>query len=59
MSEIVNCAQCGKQLPHGDAYCSLEVHSDGGFGYDVCSKCYLGEMQRKLSIVYLGDDVNG
>lgn len=47
MDEVVNCAQCGKPLPYGGAYTSMEVHTDIGFGYAVCGACYDGEMYRR------------
>ena len=27
LEEIVNCAQCGKQVKHGNTYVSLEIHT--------------------------------
>lgn len=47
MEEIINCAQCGKKLKFGDSYTSLEVHTEMGFGYSVCEKCYQKEWYRK------------
>lgn len=52
MSEIVNCASCGRKLPYGDAYDSKEIHSRHGMGYPVCQDCYVGECTRmRLSVV--------
>lgn len=48
MEEIVNCAQCGKELKLGETYTSLEVHTKGGIGYGVCEECYEKEQKRKL-----------
>ena len=48
MGTKVNCACCGKQITHGDAYCSMEIHTHLGFGYDVCEDCYQEEMQRRM-----------
>ena len=48
MEAKVNCACCGKQITHGDAYCSLEIHTQLGLGYDVCDDCYAEEMNRRL-----------
>lgn len=47
MDEIVNCVQCGKELPFGDGYTSLEVHTEIGIGYTVCHECYQKEIERK------------
>jgi NAD-dependent SIR2 family protein deacetylase len=46
MGELVNCAQCGKEIKFGDSYTSKEVHTHVGFGYPVCDKCYEGEVAR-------------
>lgn len=40
MDEIVNCCQCGRELPFGECYTSHEVHTEHGMGYAVCGKCY-------------------
>lgn len=47
MEEIINCCQCGKKIKFGDSYTSLEVHTEIGFGYSVCEKCYEAEWRRK------------
>ena len=47
MNEIVNCAQCLKEIKIGDSYTSKEIHTDLGFGFAVCSKCYEEEWERK------------
>ena len=47
MEEKINCAQCGKKIAFGDCYTSLEIHTELGFGYGVCEKCYQKEWQRK------------
>lgn len=47
MSQIVNCAGCGKELPYGETYTSLERHSFKGFGYGVCNECYEKEWKRR------------
>ena len=44
---IVNCPHCGKKLPYGKTYTSLEIHTGCGFGYGVCDKCYQEEWERK------------
>lgn len=47
MKEIVNCAQCGRELPYGKCYTSLEVHTELGMGYAVCDGCYEAERSRR------------
>ena len=47
MNEIVNCCQCLKEMTFGEGYTSMEVHTNMGFGYCVCGKCYEEEMQRR------------
>lgn len=47
MDEIVNCAQCGRELPFGKCFTSLEVHTKVGFGYAVCEPCHGEEFERK------------
>lgn len=48
MESKVNCACCGKQITHGQSYCSLEIHTQLGFGYDVCDECYVEEMKLRM-----------
>ncbi len=48
MDEIVNCPHCGKKIKYGDSYTSLEIHTDIGFGYAVCEKCYDLEVFKKI-----------
>lgn len=40
MDKIVNCASCGERMVFGDGYTSKKIHTDSGFGYCVCLKCY-------------------
>lgn len=47
MDEIINCCKCGKKIKFGDSYTSLEVHTEMGFGYSVCEKCYEREWKRR------------
>lgn len=47
MDEIVNCAQCGKQLRFGHTYTSIEIQTSMGFGYGVCEDCHLDEWERQ------------
>lgn len=42
MSTLVNCCRCGRELPYGECYTSLQVHTRMGFGYAVCHDCYYG-----------------
>ena len=46
MDEIVNCCQCGCKTKFGECYTSREVHTELGFGYMVCEKCYSEEWSR-------------
>lgn len=48
MEEVVNCAQCGKEITFGESYTSFEIHNHIGFGYAVCEKCYQQEWKRKI-----------
>ena len=50
MDEIVNCCQCLKEMRFGDGYTSLEVQTEGGFGYCVCEDCYNAEWVRRNKI---------
>lgn len=47
MNEIVNCAQCLKEIKIGDSYTSKEINTDLGFGFAVCEDCYEKEWERK------------
>lgn len=48
VDEIINCADCGKELRYGDAYTSLEIQSKKGFGYCVCKDCSDRENLRQM-----------
>lgn len=48
MDEIIQCPHCGRKLKYGDAYTSLEIHTELGIGYAVCSDCYDSEFKRKM-----------
>ena len=50
LKEIVNCPHCGKEVEVGQSYTSLEIHTDMGFGYCVCEKCYNKERLRKYGV---------
>ena len=47
MSQIINCAGCGKELPYGETFTSLELHTKTGIGYGVCNECYEKERERR------------
>ena len=51
MDAKVACAQCGKEIVFGQAYTSLEIHNNIGFGYAVCSNCYKQEWKRRTDEV--------
>ncbi|WP_018659892.1 hypothetical protein [Allofustis seminis] len=40
MDKVCSCAWCGKKLKFGDTYTSRRIHTEQGFGYGVCEKCY-------------------
>lgn len=46
--EIVNCANCGKQIEFAGTYTSKECMTDNGaVGLPVCGKCYFDEAWYK------------
>ena len=49
MEEIVNCAECGKEIDFGSCYTSRKIHTKGGFGFSVCGDCYEKEWQEEMS----------
>lgn len=50
MEEIVNCAQCGREIAYGDCYTSREIHNGYGFGYPVCEDCLKEEWERERNM---------
>lgn len=50
MKEKINCPHCGKEIEVGDSYTSMEIHTEMGFGYCVCEKCYDNERRRKFGV---------
>lgn len=49
LDELAVCASCGKELPYGDCYTSLEYFDKSGmFGLCVCPKCHKSEVYRDL-----------
>ena len=49
MDEVVNCPHCGEKLLFGHGYTSMEIHTEFGFGYCVCSDCYRKEWERYVN----------
>lgn len=49
MDEKINCPHCGKELSYGDAYTSFEIHTEMGFGCNVCPECHEKEWERRLA----------
>ena len=47
LNEEVNCPHCGRVIKFGDSYTSLEFHTEAGFGFTVCEKCYEKEWERR------------
>ena len=50
MREIVNCAQCGREIKFGDCYTSREIHNRFGLGFPVCESCYEAEWEREREV---------
>lgn len=48
MIEMVNCPHCGRLLPYGETYTSMQIHTELGFGYGVCEECYEQEMNQRF-----------
>ena len=47
--QLVDCANCGKELEAGDTYTSKTIHTNIGFGYGVCESCYEEEIKEYKS----------
>lgn len=47
MSEIVNCANCGKEVEFGSCFPSRFIHNKIGLGYPVCSVCFSEECEEE------------
>lgn len=57
MDAPVECAQCGRTLPFGETFTSLEVHELGsGFGYAVCGACHAQERWRRIEHARVGSE---
>ena len=46
MEAQTTCPQCGKVVPFGEAYISMEIHTSLGLGFSVCEECHEKEMER-------------
>ena len=46
LNQVINCAQCGKEVVAGDTYTSKEIHTKYGIGFMVCEECYNKEIER-------------
>lgn len=51
MTEVVNCASCGKEVEFGMTYCSRRIHTVMGFGYAVCAECYEAEFKEEIECI--------
>ena len=40
MDTGIDCASCGKVVPYGLMYTSMEIHTEMGMGYCVCQECH-------------------
>lgn len=47
MDKKIACARCGKKMLFGDGYTSRQIHTEYGFGYAVCEKCYEKEWKEE------------
>ena len=47
MDAEILCPTCRRKIKFGESYTSMELHSDYGFGYPVCKKCYYEEWDRR------------
>lgn len=54
MDEIINCPNCGKELPYGEGYTSRRYHNKYGMGYMECEDCYYDQLKEERG----GNDVN-
>ena len=48
MDLLVNCPNCGIELPYGETYTSKQYHNSFGMGYGVCEDCYEKECDAKV-----------
>ena len=47
MDKEIACAKCGQKMTFGDGYTSRQIHTEYGFGYAVCEKCYEKEWKEE------------
>lgn len=47
MIKVIACAECGRKMLFGDGYTSKQIHTELGFGYAVCEKCYEKEWKEE------------
>jgi len=45
MDDVINCAQCGKEITFGEGYSSIEIFS-GPWSHLVCDDCKEKEYER-------------
>lgn len=43
MDTIINCTSCWKKVTYWECYTSRLIHTENGFWYPVCDKCYWKE----------------
>lgn len=48
LKEVINCANCGREVVTKDTYSSLTIHNRIGLGYCVCEDCYEKEWKQRL-----------
>ena len=48
LDTFVDCASCGKGVPYGLTYTSMEIHTDMGMGYALCDECHEKELNRRF-----------
>lgn len=51
METKVECPGCGKIIAYGDGYTSRQYHTNLGFGYCVCAKCYGKELKEEFNYI--------
>lgn len=49
LESVVVCAECGCKLEYGDCYTSMKIHTEDGFGYPICEKCYDAEVKERMN----------
>ena len=59
MEAAINCAECGNRMTFGEGYTSRTIHTEHGFGYSVCPKCYEAEWQAEKAARKQPQEVDG